>query len=152
MHISYQLFRIRTSNARFANQSLFWFKRVWKRLEMVCDSVWFIRTVHSRTESFAVVSQTGTVTRYFISMETKRVLDEVDIYLQSVVGNKKKQNLFLINNKSSVYRMISLWTDLEDLQVFEKQKMHSFKFSYTYIYTHPHITEWFAWCSTKRTK
>lgn len=64
-------------------------KRVSKRYGIICDAVWFIWTGHSHTELFPVISHIETVTEYFIRQ--KRVLDAVDIYLQSIKGNKTQK-------------------------------------------------------------
>jgi len=49
--------------------------------KIVYDSVLFIHTVHSRAESFPVVSHTKIVARHFIIQKTIRALDEMSVYL-----------------------------------------------------------------------
>lgn len=56
-------------------------------------SAGFIRKVHSRTGSFAAVN-TQIVTGHFRRQETKRALDEVDMYLQSIENLQKLANVF----------------------------------------------------------
>ncbi len=67
----------------------------WKYLAIRFDS---FRQFTRALNQFAVVCHTSTETGYFISQKTKRVLDEVDIYLQSAVGNKISKCLLTFEN------------------------------------------------------
>lgn len=73
-----------------------------KRSKMVCNSVWVIRIVHLHTGMFAV--EKG---------NKKRARDEVDVYLQSIVGNWtcKCPPLF-VKDEAALYCTCSLWTSL----------------------------------------
>lgn len=45
---------------------------------------------HERGPLFAVVYHSETVTGHFLIQETKRMLDKVDMYLQSILENKQQ--------------------------------------------------------------
>ncbi len=68
-----------------------WFS---KRHDFVHNSVWFVWTIHSQTKSIVTHSRMQ-ILECFLRQKTKRAPDEIDIYLQSIVGNKTCRSLLL---------------------------------------------------------
>lgn len=103
-----QLFGIITSiNARFSNESVFWsvkqiFKKAW-----FCSQLSLIRLDRSLTDWIDCNTFSHKYWDVFLRQKTKRAPDEIDIYLQSIVGNKTCKAFYRL---SLTKQLFMAWT------------------------------------------